>query len=277
MGDLFSKKEFYKMDMAIVFVMVILLGYNFNDYYQHYQIEKYSSRFLELEHVTQRYLGSIRKHPLNMNYHYTFYTKDKFAHDLNQDNQERVFGEFLYKNKDELNDIVDSVRYNSSLVYYYEEELKNLLSAIPPHPKYENKELMMLGSYYEKVVFNKPFTVYFIFSYTSPKGLNPYENSMALSAADVAEHLRQLEDDHTEKTEYELFRDTERSKMTAGLRYDILKRDQFMCQFCGVDASTHGVTLHVDHIEPVANWGKTEESNLQTLCRDCQLEKGTKE
>lgn len=67
----------------------------------------------------------------------------------------------------------------------------------------------------------------------------------------------------------------ERSKMSASLRYDVLKRDNFRCTICGRRASD-GVTLHVDHIKPVSKGGKTEMSNLRTLCDYCNLGKSDK-
>jgi 5-methylcytosine-specific restriction endonuclease McrA len=65
----------------------------------------------------------------------------------------------------------------------------------------------------------------------------------------------------------------ERIKLTFGLRWIILKRDDFRCRKCGRSAED-GAKLHVDHILPIEKWGKTEESNLMTLCRDCNLGKG---
>ena len=65
----------------------------------------------------------------------------------------------------------------------------------------------------------------------------------------------------------------ERSKMTKQLRFKILKRDGFMCRACGATPREDGVKLHIDHIHPIAYGGKTEESNLQTLCASCNLSK----
>jgi len=63
---------------------------------------------------------------------------------------------------------------------------------------------------------------------------------------------------------------TERAKLNAALRFAIMKRDSFRCQICGRDASKdNSVRLQVDHIVPVARWGRTVESNLQTLCDEC--------
>lgn len=66
----------------------------------------------------------------------------------------------------------------------------------------------------------------------------------------------------------------ERKKLTAGLRYLILTRDNYRCLLCGASGTEKGVRLEVDHIQPIAKWGKTEESNLRTLCKSCNRGKG---
>ena len=68
---------------------------------------------------------------------------------------------------------------------------------------------------------------------------------------------------------------SERAKMTASMRYDILARDRFRCQICGA-SQQDGVRLHVDHIVPVSRGGRTEPSNLRTLCELCNLGKRDK-
>lgn len=69
----------------------------------------------------------------------------------------------------------------------------------------------------------------------------------------------------------------ERKKMTANLKKFILERDDYTCQVCG--ASLHNdfnLKLEVDHIVPISKGGKTDPSNLQTLCRKCNRSKGAK-
>lgn len=51
------------------------------------------------------------------------------------------------------------------------------------------------------------------------------------------------------------------------LRFEVLKRDGFTCQYCGAKAPD--VQLEVDHIFPVALGGKDEIDNLITACRNC--------
>ena len=67
----------------------------------------------------------------------------------------------------------------------------------------------------------------------------------------------------------------ERSLMTASLRYDILKRDNFRCQICGSTVQD-GVKLHIDHIIPVSKGGHTTENNLRVLCDRCNFGKSDK-
>jgi len=64
----------------------------------------------------------------------------------------------------------------------------------------------------------------------------------------------------------------ERAKMTLTLRYSILKRDNFKCVKCGVNASD--TILEIDHIIPISKGGISVKENLQTLCFLCNKGKG---
>lgn len=55
------------------------------------------------------------------------------------------------------------------------------------------------------------------------------------------------------------------------IRFEILKRDKFTCQYCGAQAPT--TLLHLDHIDPVANGGGNEITNLITACQPCNAGK----
>lgn len=58
-----------------------------------------------------------------------------------------------------------------------------------------------------------------------------------------------------------------RKAISKKLRFDVFKRDNFKCQYCGAEAPK--VVLHVDHINPVAKGGKNELLNLITACEGC--------
>jgi hypothetical protein len=60
-----------------------------------------------------------------------------------------------------------------------------------------------------------------------------------------------------------------------GLRFFVLKRDSFRCIGCGRSPATvAGLVLEVDHVIAWSNGGETIESNLRTLCFDCNRGKG---
>jgi len=57
------------------------------------------------------------------------------------------------------------------------------------------------------------------------------------------------------------------------LRYKIMQRDGFKCVLCGRNQKDDGAKLVLDHIIPVVSEGKNEESNLRTLCQECNTGK----
>ena len=61
----------------------------------------------------------------------------------------------------------------------------------------------------------------------------------------------------------------ERPAIPKELRWEVWERDNFTCKICG--ARKH---LSVDHIIPVSKGGQTIKGNLQTLCRNCNSQKG---
>lgn len=68
--------------------------------------------------------------------------------------------------------------------------------------------------------------------------------------------------------------DAMRKPISKKLRFEVFKRDGFVCQYCG--AHPPGSILHVDHIHPVADGGKNEIDNLVTSCEACNLGKGAR-
>ena len=55
--------------------------------------------------------------------------------------------------------------------------------------------------------------------------------------------------------------------VTKRLRFEIIRRDNHTCQYCGEMAPN--VTLHVDHVKPTALGGTDSPDNLVTACKDC--------
>jgi 5-methylcytosine-specific restriction endonuclease McrA len=57
------------------------------------------------------------------------------------------------------------------------------------------------------------------------------------------------------------------------LRYEILRRDNHTCKYCGATAPT--VPLRVDHVTPVALGGTDTPDNLVTSCEPCNSGKSS--
>ena len=58
-----------------------------------------------------------------------------------------------------------------------------------------------------------------------------------------------------------------RKSISKRIRFEILKRDKFACQYCGEKAPN--VILHIDHINPVSKGGTNDIMNLITSCFGC--------
>lgn len=65
-----------------------------------------------------------------------------------------------------------------------------------------------------------------------------------------------------------------RESISPSLRFKILNRDKYTCQYCGGKAPE--VELEIDHIQPVSYGGLSEENNLITSCKDCNQGKSNK-
>lgn len=64
----------------------------------------------------------------------------------------------------------------------------------------------------------------------------------------------------------------ERVPIPKKIRFEVLKRDKFTCQYCGRKAPE--VLLQIDHIESVYSGGDNNIINLITSCADCNNGKG---
>lgn len=56
-------------------------------------------------------------------------------------------------------------------------------------------------------------------------------------------------------------------------RFEVLKRDNHTCRYCG--ATAPDAILTVDHVTPVALGGTDDPSNLVAACRDCNYGKAS--
>lgn len=86
--------------------------------------------------------------------------------------------------------------------------------------------------------------------------------------------LRRLMMDDPPTSEKTRTHDSPPDDITPEIKSQVLKRDQSTCLWCG-KGQRKGVSLQIDHIQPVAMGGSNEISNLQTLCKECNRIKKT--
>ena len=67
---------------------------------------------------------------------------------------------------------------------------------------------------------------------------------------------------------------SKRKNLSNKIRFEVFKRDNFTCQYCGVKAPE--VVLNVDHIEPISKGGTNDIYNLVTSCFECNNGKSDK-
>src|SRR3990167_2947038 len=71
----------------------------------------------------------------------------------------------------------------------------------------------------------------------------------------------------------DLIKSRQKTKSWISLRFKILSRDDFKCQYCGHGVED-GTKLVIDHKQPKSKGGNNEETNLITACVECNLGKG---
>lgn len=120
---------------------------------------------------------------------------------------------------------------------------------------------------------NKVNIYNFQFLYVSPAGKSSHSYTIPITN----EILKKIQNEIYKKVDKKGHSRTQRSAMTNDLREAIKKRDNYTCCRCGNSVFKEpNLLLEVDHIIPISKGGKTESSNLQTLCWRCNREKSNK-
>ena len=82
-------------------------------------------------------------------------------------------------------------------------------------------------------------------------------------------------DQEIESLPYKIIQNKSKRNIPLGLRYKVLRIDNFQCVVCG-RKTDDGIKLHIDHKVPYSLGGLTEVNNLQTLCDQCNIGKSNK-
>lgn len=174
----------------------------------------------------------------------------------------------LYQLVEEL----ETLRDAKQIIENYKAEYQQYLGDVPAFIM-ENDE----AGFYSRLGFanidESTLTVEYKFAYTSGGGMAQRAFTVPMTEETIAELIKVLESKLTASA----FAKEQRTLMTKKLREHIKERDNYTCCNCG--NSTHAepnLLLEIDHIIPVSKGGRTEESNLQTLCWKCNRAKSNK-
>lgn len=223
---------------------------------------------------------------LRVNDSYDFKTIKKIKHSITQreysrKSLDRVTGSSVIKyhienNIDDLRTDIENAIYNISLLDKYNEEVKKIEKTDSNN---ESKYLLKKFKRIENRLFNR--LVYKEEDFVIKLKLEVFYRSNSGNVEDNRygkinfDELVNLYKEWQNGNKYEETKKQERKIMNDDIRYNVLKRDNYTCQICGITAKD-GAKLHVDHIIPVSKGGKTVMSNLQTLCDRCNIGKSDK-
>ena len=235
-----------------------------------------------LAEAHSRRLAGLKK--LNSQYHFDMSIRYKYDYYVKLPNKRSFdafepysyYGGLVTEDKQNYELLFRNLENNKQLQTQYYNDLNSLPREIPREvcEKHTRVPYALINKQEKKLVNDailrpviESYAVFHV-SYISPKGRKGYSKSFSCPISQLSQNYNQ----HVVTKDMRAF---QRSLMTDSLRYDVMKRDGFRCVLCGRTAND-GVKLHVDHILPVAKGGKTEMSNLRTLCEYCNLGKSAK-
>lgn len=177
---------------------------------------------------------------------------------------------------------ITKLRENRRKNEQYQEKIQEILSRSDTINYEELKLSERLYKWHEARLFAKQtllpvidciFEVFM--SYSSPKGQVNMSKRDSFCFDEMFTCFESVSRSYLDKETRSRLVSVERGEISDSLRYDILERDNFTCVICGASARL-GARLHVDHILPVSKGGKSDPSNLRTLCERCNMGKSDK-
>lgn len=242
-------------------------------------IKKYSKLFIELTKVNDKYNPLFHKVQKKYHTYFRCNSLQKFRNNNNEMSILNYLCGYMRENEAQWQDLYDKTNSNKDNLKKYidEYEVNKNFHAGKSYTEVKRKTFLTEEQYkkYEEKVCKKnllkPITNIDIIthiSYSSPKGRNHYSAKWNTDIDRVFFRIKERK-----RTEQSI--EYQRTLMTNSKRYDILKRDNFKCQICG-RTQDDGAKLEVDHKIPVSKGGKTVDSNLQTLCYECNQGKKAK-
>lgn len=251
-------------------------------------IFKNSGALLELNHITSEMREKLNyRLPEYLQSSVLLDSKDRF----DRFDSKREVHYLLYERRAEYKNSAERAYANREAYAEYSNEARQIYEKLGIIPENVLKELKKIGFSQERYIERErelyckwglkcPSTSVGFrlnWSYTSPQGRNHYYNYAIYSQSECLYLIDEEENRQKNYEQYQSSAQYERSQMSPGLRFKVLKRDHYRCCICGRSQKEDGVKLEVDHKIPVSKGGKTEMNNLWTLCFECNRGKSNKE
>ena len=167
---------------------------------------------------------------------------------------------------------LETLREAKQIIENYKADYQKYLNNVPAYVLEQDE-----AGFYQRLGFanidESVLEIEYKFIYTSDGGKAQRSFTVPMTDETIVQLIGILENKLTDVA----FRKEQRALMTKALRESIKKRDHYTCCECGNSIHKEpNLLLEIDHIMPISKGGKTEESNLQTLCWKCNRSKGNK-
>ncbi len=204
-----------------------------------------------------------------------YFTKNCLSRQEFNRNSPQVFlSKVIFENKSLIEKLEDGVASNRQAAPNYAAEYIAIKRCKTVDASFSDDYKKMEMKLYHDLR-KKPFPVTYSFDltvrYTTPKTYKTSYEHRVFTREEILQAQRISNEEEIKRDKYKAQVERER-EIGSQLRYAVLKRDGFRCTICGA-TQADGAKLHVDHIKPVSKGGKSEMSNLRTLCELCNLGK----
>lgn len=182
--------------------------------------------------------------------------------------------QLVYKRK-EIETLVEKADYNELNLNFYKEKIDKIYTPgifdtqdVPSNKKrLKNIEKRLFHNKIKKV--DTDFVISIRLTLRKINGAFIADKQSSFQKSEIKLLLDKMRDRtnyfYNDKVIWDAICRVERGKVSNKMRFAVYKRDGYRCVRCG----RKNVDLEVDHIFPIAKGGKSNFSNLQTLCHRC--------
>ena len=241
-------------------------------------------------HINKRYTAFVLSHSKavntlkGINSKYTFYSIPNFDISQEYDNvnfyddvtpRDRLIYELQYK-KDNVLTAIDNTNKNKTVFRQYKGETDHINCfdeyGTAELPFFRSKLARIERKIYNSLILQATtnFQICVRIILTNINGELKNAKKFVFPAEQIPEIIEQMKQDNGRYNDeiWQSICRVERAKVSNKMRFAIYNRDGNRCRKCG---STRN--LEIDHIFPISRGGKSEYSNLQTLCHQCNTQK----